>query len=109
MPGRRVAAIQGLAVAVRDGLIDLEAPWEQLAAALEAQPGFGPWTLSYLGIRLGRDPDAFPASDAGLLRATATDGSKALERLAERWRPFRALAATYLWMVPASAGSESAG
>lgn len=109
MPGRRVAAIQAFAEAVCDGRIDLEARWTELAPVLAALPGFGPWTCSYLGIRLGRDPDAFPASDAGLLRASAADGPRELARLAERWRPYRALAATYLWMVPAGAGTESAG
>jgi 3-methyladenine DNA glycosylase/8-oxoguanine DNA glycosylase len=103
MPGRRVAAIQGFAAAVRDARVDLGANWRELDRELEALPGFGPWTRSYLGIRLGRDPDAFPASDAGLLRAAGAPSPKALEKIAEAWRPHRALAATYLWMVPAAA------
>jgi DNA-3-methyladenine glycosylase II len=100
MPGRRVAAIQGFAAGVASGDIDLASDWTELEPRLAEQPGFGPWTRAYLGIRLGRDPDAFPASDVGLLRAAGIDRPRDLERLAERWRPHRALAATYLWMVP---------
>ena len=100
MPGKRVAAIQHFARAVAAGRIDLRADWSDLEPALAAQPGFGPWTRSYLAIRLGRDPDALPTADAGLLRATGCDKPRSLETLAERWRPHRALAATYLWMLP---------
>jgi len=63
--------------------------------------GIGPWTLAYLAIRLGRDRDAFPSSDLGLLRATGCSSSRELEKLAEKWRPFRGYAAHYLWSVEA--------
>lgn len=99
MPGRRVSAIQQFAAAVDRGRFDLDAPWPDLADRLARQPGFGPWTRAYLAIRLGRDPDAFPATDVGLLRATGQTSGRALAALAERWRPWRAYAATYLWMV----------
>lgn len=99
MPGRRVAAIQRFAAAVGAGELELDGPWPQLERALAQQPGFGPWTRAYLGIRLGRDADAFPAADVGLQRAAGATSAKALEALAERWRPWRAYAATYLWMV----------
>jgi len=106
MPGRRVAAIQGFAAAVRDARVDLASDWSELDRALEALPGFGPWTRGYLGIRLGRDPDAFPAGDAGLRRAAGARDAKALEKIAEPWRPHRALAATYLWTVPSASTGE---
>jgi len=106
MPGRRVAAIQGFAAAVCDARVDLASNWPELDRALEALPGFGPWTRGYLGMRLGRDPDAFPAGDAGLLRAAGARDAKALEKIAEAWRPHRALAATYLWMVPSASAGE---
>ncbi len=106
MPGRRVAAIQGFAAAVRDARVDLTSDWSELDLTLEALPGFGPWTRGYLGIRLGRDPDAFPAGDAGLRRAAGARDAKALEKIAEPWRPHRALAATYLWMVPSASAGE---
>lgn len=70
---------------------------EQLASLR----GIGPWTLNYLALRGLGDPDAFPASDLGILKATAYLGgptnAKALTHYAERWRPWRAYAAQYLW------------
>lgn len=101
MPGRRVAAIRGFAEAVRDGDLDLDhTPWPQLDAQLASLPGFGPWTRAYLAIRLGRDADAFPDTDIGLLRATGAATPRELRALAEAWRPYRGHAATLLWALP---------
>lgn len=98
MPGARVRTLQTFASAVREGRVDLDQAWPQLDRALAALPGFGPWTRTYLAIRLGRDPDAFPATDVGLLRASGASSAAELLELAERWRPYRAFAAAYLWM-----------
>jgi len=43
-------------------------------------------------------PDAFPASDHVLQRATGTAGPRALRARAEEWRPWRAYAALHLWL-----------
>ncbi|MFT4047350.1 MAG: AlkA N-terminal domain-containing protein [Solimonas sp.] len=99
MPGKRVAAIRGFAEAVANGDIDLAADWSTLNERLSRQPGFGPWTRGYLAIRLGRDLDAFPDNDIGLLRAANVETPKALRELAEAWRPYRGYAATLLWAV----------
>jgi 3-methyladenine DNA glycosylase/8-oxoguanine DNA glycosylase len=60
-------------------------------------------------MRAMKYPDAFPASDLGLLRAFDSEGPrlKARELLerAEAWRPWRAYAAMLLW----STGSDSGG
>jgi len=48
-------------------------------------------------MRALRDPDAFPSSDLGLLRATGLKTAKQLEARSEKWRPWRAYAAIYLW------------
>src|SRR5690606_12936244 len=66
-----------------------------------ALPGIGDWTAQYIAMRGLSMPDAFPASDLGILQALAENGVKAkpkqaLER-AERWRPWRAYAALLLW------------
>lgn len=98
MPGARVRTLQTFADAVRTGRVDLDAAWPQVDQALAALPGFGPWTRTYLAIRLGRDPDAFPATDVGLLRASGASSSSQLLELAESWRPYRAYAAACLWM-----------
>jgi len=99
MPGKRVAALQTFAQAVADGRVDFSQPWASVDAALQTLPGFGPWTRAYLAIRLGRDPDAFPASDIGLIRAANVETPAQLLKLAESWRPLRAYAAIYLWAV----------
>lgn len=99
MPGRRVDSIRAFAQALLDGRVDFAQPWADVDAALKSLPGFGPWTRGYLGIRLGRDPDAFPETDVGLMRAANVDTPAKLLRLAEAWRPYRAYAATYLWAV----------
>jgi 3-methyladenine DNA glycosylase/8-oxoguanine DNA glycosylase len=99
MPGKRVQTLRALAHAVAEQRVQLQQPWPQVDAALQALPGFGPWTRAYLAIRLGREPDAFPQTDLGLMRATQAASPKALLALAEAWRPYRAYAATYLWSV----------
>jgi DNA-3-methyladenine glycosylase II len=60
-------------------------------------PGIGPWTANYIAMRALGDPDAFPASDLGLLKAAHASSPRKLEELAERWRPWRSYAAMYLW------------
>lgn len=99
MPGARVRTIRTFAEHVARGDVSLDKPWTALNDTLAQLPGFGPWTRAYLGIRLGRDPDSFPASDLGLIRAVGADSPRDLEKRAERWRPFRGIAATYLWAV----------
>jgi len=108
MPGARGRAVCALARAVVDGRLDLEggADPAEARAALEALPGLGPWTASVIAMRALGEPDAFPESDLGLLRAAAGSGERltpaALRKRAESWRPWRAYAAIALW------GSESA-
>jgi DNA-3-methyladenine glycosylase II len=102
VPGARLRSIRSLAEAAATGRVQFDRPWDELSAQLSALPGFGPWTVEYLAIRLGRDADAFPDTDLGLLRATGIANPKELRRRAERWRPYRAYAAMYLW----TCGSE---
>ena len=72
--------------------------------ALVAVKGIGPWTADiFLLFCLGH-PDAFPAGDLALQEAaklalglkTRPDAAR-LERIAERWRPWRGVAARMLW------------
>ncbi len=99
MPGKRVQALLALARAVAEERVQLQQPWVRVNTALQSVPGFGPWTRGYLAIRLGREPDAFPETDLGLVRAAQVDSPKALLVRAAAWRPYRAYAATYLWSV----------
>ena len=72
--------------------------------ALIKVSGIGPWTADiFLLFCLGH-PDAFPAGDLALQEAakialglkTRPDAQK-LEKIAERWRPWRGVAARMLW------------
>lgn len=59
--------------------------------------GIGPWTAEYVALRALRDPDAFPASDLGVLKAAAALGQSDIAAHARSWRPWRAYAVLYLW------------
>jgi DNA-3-methyladenine glycosylase II len=96
-----------LATAMLDGL-DLDAlaamPDDEVRNALIAMPGIGPWTADiYLTMCLLR-PDVWPHGDLAL--ATSARDLLALDdrptfaqlgTLAERWHPYRAVAARILW------------
>lgn len=107
MPGARRRAVRALAAALAAGDVDVRRGAEpaSLRAALLELPGIGPWTAEYVAMRAAGDPDAFPASDLGLLRAAAALGLPAdpqgLAAHAERWRPFRASGAQRLWAYTA--------
>ena len=74
---------------------------------LRELPGFGDWTAQYFAMRALHDPDAFPATDVGLQRASAVAGMRptASELLARAgaWRPWRAYAALHLWASESAA------
>ncbi|GAB5521761.1 MAG: DNA-3-methyladenine glycosylase 2 [Rhodothermales bacterium] len=99
---QRAGAIRALARALIDERVRLD---DTLAhAAFEAQlltlPGIGPWTASYIALRLGY-PDAFPSGDLILRRAASTADhpltAKELAQHAQAWQPWRAYAALHLW------------
>ncbi len=96
---RRAESVQALARAVADGVVKLDPPVDIAAmrGALQELPGIGPWTAEYVAMRALGDPDAFPHSDLGLLRAAGIETPRALLARAEAWRPWRAYAALHLW------------
>ena len=71
---------------------------------LTAVKGIGHWTAEiFLMFRLKR-PDVFPVDDLGLVKAAQRvyglrqrPTRKRLLRMAEAWRPYRSIAAWYLW------------
>jgi AraC family transcriptional regulator of adaptative response / DNA-3-methyladenine glycosylase II len=95
----RAAAVCAFARAVAEDTIRLDGsiPLDEMVASLTSIDGIGPWTAHYLALRLG-EADAFPATDLGLRRALPAH-APSLGELAERWRPWRALAATHLWLA----------
>ena len=106
LTGTRERAIRSFARAVADDGIRLDGSvgLEELTASITAIDGLGSWTAQYLALRIG-ERDAFPVTDLGIRRAleqAAPRSRAALEALADRWRPWRALAATHLWIAEAS-------
>jgi AraC family transcriptional regulator of adaptative response / DNA-3-methyladenine glycosylase II len=103
MPRARHGALIGLAAALADGRLALDpgADRDEARQMLLALPGIGPWTTAYVVMRALRDPDAFMPSDLGVRRALERlghdDRPPAAERLADRWRPYRAYALQHLW------------
>jgi AraC family transcriptional regulator, regulatory protein of adaptative response / DNA-3-methyladenine glycosylase II len=96
----RERAVRLFARAVAENAIRLDRSiaLHELVGSVAAIDGLGPWTAHYLALRLG-EPDAWPATDRGLRRALP---AATLNQLAERWRPWRALAATHLWLTAAT-------
>jgi AraC family transcriptional regulator of adaptative response / DNA-3-methyladenine glycosylase II len=103
----RAETIRALARAVCDGKIGFDAVVDSdaLLNRLCDIPGIGKWTAQYVAMRALGEPDAFPASDLGLLRAMGLSSFRELEQRAEAWRPWRAYAAMYLWRI----ASQSTG
>jgi AraC family transcriptional regulator of adaptative response / DNA-3-methyladenine glycosylase II len=102
MPGARAAAVVAFAAAVDKGEVRLDGSrrLDDLLADICAVRGLGPWTASYIALRLG-EPDAFPAADLGLRRAVRPEAPLSTAELvarAEAWRPWRAQAAVRLWL-----------
>jgi AraC family transcriptional regulator of adaptative response / DNA-3-methyladenine glycosylase II len=99
MPAARARALVTLAAALASGEVALHpgADRDEAAARLLALPGIGPWTVAYIRMRALSDPDAFPATDVGVLRALAALGAGAGVAVAERWRPWRSYAVHHLW------------
>ncbi len=96
-------AIRAFARAVADDAVrlDCSVSLDRLVASISELDGLGLWIAHYLALRLG-EPDAWPMNESGLERAlpgNARDSDTALAELAERWRPWRALAAVHLWMA----------
>jgi len=108
----RAGAVSAFAQSVRDDTIRLDGSigLEQFVDSLTSLDGVGPWTANYLALRMG-ERDAFPAADPGLRQALERHRSRpdeALSGLAERWRPWRALAATHLWLADSPPAARAA-
>jgi AraC family transcriptional regulator of adaptative response / DNA-3-methyladenine glycosylase II len=109
--GARAQTIRSLSRAIIDGELSFDSAEraETLRSSLLAIKGIGKWTAEYVAMRVLKDPDAFPASDLGLLRAFDRAGVErmkpaGLAARAEAWRPWRAYAALLLWGSPKGAG-----
>ncbi len=99
---------RALATAVSDGSLDLAVlprlDDDAVDVALTAIPGIGPWTATIYRLMVLLRPDAWPVHDIALAQAIAElDGlprrptADEMLEIADRWRPWRAVAARILW------------
>jgi AraC family transcriptional regulator of adaptative response / DNA-3-methyladenine glycosylase II len=107
----RADTIRRIAKGVADGSISFDSSQsvDDLCRSLLAIKGIGEWTAQYVAMRSLKDPDAFPHSDLGLLRAFDSPGQErlkpsSLKLRSEKWRPWRAYAALLLWSSGANSG-----
>ncbi len=108
LSGPKIANLRNLARAIRVAEIDLnaldDASDEDVRRAITDLRGFGPWSADiYLMFCLGR-ADAFAPGDLALQIAAgrafglaARPSAAETEEIAERWRPWRGVAARLLW------------
>jgi AraC family transcriptional regulator of adaptative response / DNA-3-methyladenine glycosylase II len=98
LTARRAETVNRFATAAADGEVRLDpgADPDRVRAALLELPGIGEWTVEYLLLRAVGWPDAFPAGDLGLLKASGLSAAE-LRARADRWRPWRGYAAILLW------------
>jgi AraC family transcriptional regulator of adaptative response / DNA-3-methyladenine glycosylase II len=105
----RADTIRRLARVVVNGDLDFDTSQDpaDFRERLMSISGIGDWTAEYVAMRALKNPDAFPASDLGLLKAMGArlSGARSLRQRAESWRPWRAYAALLLWgSLPGSGG-----
>ncbi len=113
MVNSRAETIRRVAAAVVDGELnfDIAQEPEGFCKSLTAIKGVGDWTAQYVAMRVLKNPDAFPSTDLGLLKAVGSIGGKGghatpkeVVGRAEAWRPWRAYAALLLWSSIANSG-----
>jgi DNA-3-methyladenine glycosylase II len=108
LSGMKIDYLKDLARHVERGRLDMKSLSkmnnEDVIAHLIQVKGLGRWTAEmFLIFSLGRQ-DVFPTDDLGLRKGVQMVFSlpelpkpKEVERLGERWRPYRTIATWYLW------------
>ena len=104
MPRARGASLAGVAAAIADRSIELDAGADRsdVRAALLALPGIGPWTADYLGMRALGDPDVLLSTDLGVRHAVRDLGVDLADGRPD-WAPWRSYASHHLWATLAPA------
>jgi DNA-3-methyladenine glycosylase II len=104
----KARTIRAVAREILEGRLPLEGlhevPADEAHGLLTRVKGIGPWTADIYLLFCLRHPDAFPSGDLAVQEAArlaygldARPDAKALAALAERWRPWRGVAAKVLW------------
>jgi DNA-3-methyladenine glycosylase II len=105
---RKVNTLRDLAERLSDGRLDVERleqlPDDEFIAALTAVPGIGPWTAQGALLVALRREDVVLPGDLALRKAIRNayrldhlPSQDEVLQIAEKWRPFRSLATSYLF------------
>ena len=105
---RKVNTLRDLAERLSDGRLDVERltklPDEDFIAELTAVPGIGPWTAQGALLVALRREDVVLPGDLALRKAVRAaydldhlPSQEEVLEIAEKWRPFRSLATSYLF------------
>jgi len=104
----KAAHVLDLARKALEGSVPLDVlehlPDEEVITALSAVKGIGRWSAQMILLfRLNR-PDVWPTGDLGIVRGLErlhnlrkTPSLARMEKMGELWRPYRSVAAWYLW------------
>jgi AraC family transcriptional regulator of adaptative response / DNA-3-methyladenine glycosylase II len=105
----RQATIKTAAQGILDRDVQLTAnqSFDTFSKDFSKLKGIGEWTVNYVAMRGLGMLDSFPASDIGVIKALATEGTppskKEIMAMAEKWRPYRSYATLCLWNRKVSA------
>ncbi|CBJ36998.1 na-3-methyladenine glycosylase protein [Ralstonia solanacearum CMR15] len=109
----KLATIRGIAQATLDGVVPtrdqaLALPDEALIERLVTLRGVGRWTVEMLLIYTLERADILPADDFGvregyrrLKHLETAPTRRQMTEIGRAWRPYRTIAAWYLWRMPA--------
>jgi DNA-3-methyladenine glycosylase II len=108
LSGQKSGYLRDLAARFTDGTIPSRRisrmTDEQVIASLTQVKGVGVWTAEMFLIFVLNRPDIWPVDDLGVRKAAQRlfelpelPTAESLSRIAEPWRPYRTVAAWYLW------------
>ncbi len=120
LSGQKVSYVRDLAARVDDGRLELHGLQartdDEVLEAITAVKGFGRWSAEmFLMFQLNR-ADIFPTGDLGIVKGMQIllgmkrrPATVTMLRAADAWRPYRSVAAWYLWrLVELSADERQA-
>ncbi len=103
----KIIYIKGIAEAVQSGALDVNAisllSDEEVIVELTKLKGIGKWSAEMTLMFTLKRMDVFSMGDVGLRNAIAKlygvdrDDLVAIEKITEKWKPYRTIAARYLW------------
>ena len=108
LSGPKAAYVHALAERVSHGDLSLETldvlPDDEVIEVLSSIKGIGRWSAQMILIFRLHRPDVWPIGDLGIVRGLErlhglkkTPKPTRLEKLGDVWRPYRSVAAWYLW------------